>query len=422
MNKKKALRVTGLEVKNYMGIKAINIKPGPGVVKIEGPNGAGKSSVINGLWEMICGADESPPMPIRKGQKEAKLKATLGDIVIYLRHTAAGKYLEVKDNGLKCPSPQTMLNTLFTKVSMDPQAFIDMRPARRRELLLDLTGARAELEVLEGKQTDAYNERTLVNREIKTLEGKLVGAPLDEKIEERSVQEIMQKAQEAERHNRAIGSLVDQISRAKKESQDFERNIANLAKRIAELEYNNSNSIKLCKNLEKELAGMVPIDVSGFEVEITSAEEHNERVRAVAAANVLREELAGKQALSDKFTDEIESIQSARRDILNQTALPVKNLTVEGDNTIIDGKPFDNLSTTEQFRVAMEIGMALNPTLRVLRISRGPELDAKSMAEVYRFADEKDCQIWIEYVTEKSQGGFFIKDGELQNADNCETS
>jgi len=415
MNKKKALKVIRLEVKNYMGIKAVDIRPGPGVVKIEGRNRAGKSSVIGAIWAAIGGKNENPPIPIRKGQIDARIEVNLGELTVTRRFTKAGSHLEVKSNGLKYPSPQTMLDTLFTKVSMDPQAFIDLRPAQRRELLLDLTGARDELTVLENEQTEAYNERTLVNREIKTLKGKLDGAPPNEKIEEKSVQEIMQKAQEAERHNRAISSLVDQISRAKKESQDFERDIANLAKRISELEYKNGNSIKHRKALEKELNGLTPIDTSSFEKDIASAEEHNERVRAVAAANVLREELAKKESLSRHHTTEIDSAQSARRDILNRSDLPIKNLIVEGDSILIDGRPFENLSTSEQIRVAMNLGVALNPTLRVMRISRGRELDAESMAEVEKFAAKKDCQIWIEYVSETSEGGFFIKDGELQN-------
>jgi hypothetical protein len=58
--------------------------------------------------------------------------------------------------------------------------------------------------------------------------------------------------------------------------------------------------------------------------------------------------------------------------------------------------------------------MALNPTLRIIRISDGSLLDDKSMSIIREMAKAKDYQIWIEVVGDRV--GIQIEDGVVKGA------
>jgi len=78
------------------------------------------------------------------------------------------------------------------------------------------------------------------------------------------------------------------------------------------------------------------------------------------------------------------------------------------------GIPFHQASSSQQLRVSLAIAMALNPTLRIIRISDGSLLDDHSMAIIREMAKAKDYQIWIEVVGDRV--GIQIEDGLVKGA------
>ncbi|MNJ04825.1 hypothetical protein D3C73_1657670 [compost metagenome] len=59
------------------------------------------------------------------------------------------------------------------------------------------------------------------------------------------------------------------------------------------------------------------------------------------------------------------------------------------------------------------MAIALNPELRVIRITDGSLLDVNSLALVEEMARENDYQVWIEVVGEGPEGAYTIVDGEV---------
>jgi len=57
--------------------------------------------------------------------------------------------------------------------------------------------------------------------------------------------------------------------------------------------------------------------------------------------------------------------------------------------------------------------MALNPELRVIRISDGSLLDSANMKILKEVIKEKDFQIWCEVVDETGKVGFYIEEREM---------
>ncbi len=59
------------------------------------------------------------------------------------------------------------------------------------------------------------------------------------------------------------------------------------------------------------------------------------------------------------------------------------------------------------------MAMALNPKIRVIRITDGSLLDSENLALIEEMAGEHDFQIWIEKVDESGSVGITIEDGQV---------
>jgi ABC-type polar amino acid transport system ATPase subunit len=75
---------------------------------------------------------------------------------------------------------------------------------------------------------------------------------------------------------------------------------------------------------------------------------------------------------------------------------------------------FSQLSRGQQIRVSSAIGMALNPTLKVMFVRDGSLLDSEGKKEIAELAKSGDYQLWMELCDESGQVGFFLEDGEIK--------
>jgi len=76
--------------------------------------------------------------------------------------------------------------------------------------------------------------------------------------------------------------------------------------------------------------------------------------------------------------------------------------------------PFDQAGGADKMQVSLAIGMALNPTLRVLLIRDGSLLDEDSLQFVADMVGKNDYQCWIERVGEGEEVSVVIEDGQVR--------
>lgn len=418
------MKVLKLEVFNYLGVKAVEITPDGNVIRIEGKNEAGKSSVIGAIWAAIGGKDGQPNNPIRKGEKDGRIFIDLGDITVTRTFTEKGTYLTVANkDGFKATSPQETLNKLFTSVSFDPKAFMDKHPKERAEYLLDLTGQREKIDALDKKRKEVYDARYDVNRDVKNLEGKLSDAPEDEDVTEKSVADLVSQLERERERDEEIENMREQIDECNQtiadtaqRRRDIEIEIKELKQEYDQCGVTQDEAAQKAEHLQKMIDKAPASRVSEIQAEINTVDDHNKHVRAVLNARELRKELEQTKAKSDNYTAQIKKIDEEKLALLESAKLPVAGLNVEGDNILIDGIPFDDLATSKRIKISMEICAATQPTLRAMRISQGSELDSDSMAEIYKFAETNDFQVWMECVADEpsNTGEIFIEDGAIK--------
>ena len=67
------------------------------------------------------------------------------------------------------------------------------------------------------------------------------------------------------------------------------------------------------------------------------------------------------------------------------------------------------------------MGLALNPTLRVLLIRDGSLLDDDSMRLIAEMAAKADAQVWLERVGEGDKSAIIIEDGQIRSPANADS-
>jgi len=409
---KDTLRILGLQITNYKGIQALDLTPKGNVIKIEGDNEAGKSSAIDAIWSILEGEGHQPINPIRRGADKAEISLDLGDFTAKRTFTEKGTYLyvETKD-GFK--GSQKSLDMLYSRVTMDPMKFMNMKAAERNAVLLGLTGKKEELEAMSRDRKDIFDDRTLVNREVKKLKGKLSGLPEDKDVKEKTAAvlfEEIKRAQAVDKTRADYRFALDVMDKEtipgmNRENENSEAEI----KRLTELIASNNAYMQGLESqkivINNILAAASPErPLSEIQADIDSIDSYNKDVRDILAARETRKELAGKVKEADGLTNNIKQIDIDKAKILDNAKLPVENVTFEDDQLKIGGTPFEDLSTSQGIKASMKIAMALSPRLRVLHIKHGSELGEKSMAEVCKFANENNCQCWVEIVRAKPSG------------------
>jgi hypothetical protein len=416
-----------MDITNYLGIRAVSITPKGDVIRIEGKNGVGKSATINSIWAGLGGLKEVPTNPIRNGEKDARIFLDLGEFTVERKFTENNTYLKVMlKDGFEIKKGQTFLDQYFSKVSLDPMAFIDMKKAgERREFLLNLIGKKDAIDKLDVDRKAAYDDRTLKNREVVKLKA-LIPEEIDTEAKEVSVAALMAKLEAAQDEHRAFADLEllrndhkDALSDIATDRERIMKEIAKLNADLAALDTKEVREKELLDSTEKlveEKRGLLP-DLDAIRQEISDIEQTNARYRAAVAARAAQKDYDEAQAESDKMTAQIASIDAQKTELLASAKLPVPDLRLIDDDLWVGDVPFDSLNTASQLKVAMRLGIAANPKIRVLRFSEGSKLDSDSLREVEAFAVENDVQVWMERVCDSPQGGIFIKDGMIVDAE-----
>ncbi|KKM78490.1 hypothetical protein LCGC14_1359510 [marine sediment metagenome] len=123
---------------------------------------------------------------------------------------------------------------------------------------------------------------------------------------------------------------------------------------------------------------------------------------------------AQKEAI-EVDTKAIYAIDQKKADALLAAKFPVEGLGLTDDGITFEGLPLAEVASSVQLRVSIAIGIALNPTLKILLIRNGNLLDDDSLKLVAQQAEKADAQVWVEYVTASAEGvSVMLEDGHIQ--------
>ena len=401
------MKIISLETTNYKRAKHVEIIPDPNgnLVIVAGKNGQGKSSVLDSIAAALGGANsKTTPKPIRDGEDRAEIVLETEELTVTRVFTPSGSRLTLTSkDGAKYPKAQAKLDELVGKLSMDPLAFTLLDDKKQLAQLLDLVELPFDPEALEAERKQVFDERTAVNRRVKEFESALAQfgeLPADLPSAEVSVSGLLSEYHEALNENEVL-----------QRSQQFVESLQ------AEIEQLEEQLAKAKNDLSEALASVdpnaKPIDLTAIQAQIDGAEETNRLVRKAQERGALAFQFEAAKGQATSLTGKLDQIAQTKADGLAAAKFPVEGLGFTEEGVTYQGQPFKQASSAEQIRVSMAMAIALNPTLRVIRIQDGSLLDSDSLSLVEETAREHDMQVWMEVVGDDIENAYTIVDGEV---------
>lgn len=407
------MKIIELIASNILRINAIHLVPKSDVNEIKGLNGAGKSSVLDLIVLGFKGKKGAPAEPVTHGKKKGEIKLTIdGDADSGIpKFTITSKVTNDKIETiiepaslLKGETPRSFLDKLLGHISFDPLEFMNKAEKDQRNTLAALVGV--DIDQFDQDEKLAFDERTEKGRELKAAKIKvdaLTCYPDVKQSEETNFAELSDKLQKAMKHNQSIIDRTTSTERVKATGLKIKEEIDSLKLRLTELEEGLTVTINNYKKEKADIALLIPIDIEDIGFDIHSIEETNKKIRANILHAAESKTLKAVQSAYDKLDAKVESIREGRQKAIQSADLPIPNLSFGDDGLLYNSIPLKQCSDGEKLMVSMAISMALNPTLRVLRIKDGSLLDSNNLAILSKMVKDKGYQLFIERVQSKDE-------------------
>lgn len=416
-------RVIRLTASNVRKIVALDITPpAKGSYVVGGKNGQGKTSVLDCVMIAFCEADAENVKAIRQGAEQAVVTVETEQFsATRTIHESGRQTLVVKAReGHTIKRPREFLDGLIGNLSFDPLEFSRLSGKDQRAMLMSLTGLTVVLTDIDQQRSIIYDARKLVNQSLRDAKGTLRDLPAPDAAAPTEMVNVQPLLEEKNRQQRAIDDNA-----ANRRSAEAEETAVNalLAKRKAlfdEIKRLDAELIERGGKLRErrdELSNLIDPIISQIDDQIIEAQDTNQAFTAARSQNeavaTAKEKVTDLTADSTAKTAAIDKLEYDKSRILAAAEFPIEGLSFDGEDVLLNGIPFTQLSGAETLRVSLAMGMALNPKLRYIRITDGSLLDEDAKRFVHEQAMEKDYQVFIECVGEPDDAAIIIEDGAV---------
>jgi hypothetical protein len=174
--------------------------------------------------------------------------------------------------------------------------------------------------------------------------------------------------------------------------------IERLKQRIEELEKGVVQKRENYKCEKEELEKMRLIDLNSLKQDIAKIDEKNTMIRDNKRYNEEKGKLDNLRDVYGKLDIDLEAIRQERIDSLQSANIPVEGLSFSDDGLLYNDIPLAQCSDGEKLMISMRISMALNPTVKILRVKDGSVDGSEELGTLKEIVKDKGYQLWLESV------------------------
>lgn len=439
-----SLKISRATITNFKNIDHRVVEIGGRTMIISGKNEKGKSSLIQAL---TCSLNSKmiPPRPVKDGEETGLVEIEIsgthnGKEVTYevgIHFNAAtnkGRLFMTGADGKTITSGhKSVLDLVVGDISFDIMEFIAL--SKTDSGSASKAGVQKQIQILEKlvpsevmskindlkiERVETYDARTEQNREITRLEANIKSSKftqdeIDMYSKQQSVAEVNDELEKAKDFNAkfdAVQSFLDNFESKQNEVdghiRDFESQVTEYEEKIANLKANieEAKNIKLSNEelklkREAQLKGKSKKDTEAILNKLQNISDFNAKCVQVEGFKKSELDLVAMKKESDKLTDRISAIDVEKRELFQNSNLPVEGLEFDEEGVTYNGLPLDTnqLPSSKILEIGMKIGMALNPHLRLIVIKDGSLLDEDMMKYVIDEAGRNGYQLLIEVVS-----------------------
>lgn len=410
------VKIVSFQAENVKRIKAVEINPkDTGLTIIGGRNGQGKTSVLDSIaWAL--GGNKLKPSKAKRNDSviDPVINVTLSN-GLHIERKGTNSTLKVTDlNGNK--QGQKLLDSFIEELAINLPKFIDSSDADKAKTLLQIIGLADELFELERKEKEIYNDRQAIGRIADQKKKYAAEQPYYSDVPQdyinaseliKEQQDILARNGENKRKrdlaeqlkikseflSTKINSIREELEKAEKEYDSV----------ISDLEIANTNA----KDLEDE-------GTEELELSIKNTEEINRKVRANKDRELAEHEADKYKQEYDGYTNSLNEIRQAKMQLLNNADLPLPELSVEEGVLVYKGQQWDNMSGSEQLKVATAIVRKLKPDCQFVLIDKLEQMDNETLEEFNEWLIKEDLQAIATRVSTGDECSIIIEDGYVK--------
>lgn len=408
-----AVKINKLEIENVKRVKAVAIEPTPnGLTVIGGNNDQGKTSVLDAIAWALGGNKYKPTKAQREGSvTPPSLQITMNNGLIVKRDGKNSSLKVIDPTGKK--AGQQLLNEFVEELAINLPKFLEASDKEKAETLLQIIGVGDELFELDSAEARLYNDRRAIGQIADQKKKFALEKPYytDAPDELVSVSELIQQQQAILARNGENQRKREQVTKISQDLDLANQIVNSLKKQLQEAE---EKQAKLQADLEvahKSAADLKDESTAELEKQLAEIDEINRRVRANLDKEKAESDAKEFKEKYDSLTAEIEEIRAKRTDLLSKADLPLPGLSVMDGKLTYNNQQWDNMSSSEQLRVATAIVRKLKPDCGFVLLDKLEQMDLQTMNEFGKWLEQEGLQGIATRVSTGDECEIIIEDG-----------
>ena len=408
---KKAVKITQLTAENIKRIRAVQLTPAEnGLTVIGGDNNQGKTSVLDAICWALGGERYRPSQPGRDGSLiPPHIRIELSNGLVVERSGKNGSLKVTDPAGRR--GGQTLLNDFVEQLALDLPRFMQSSGREKARTLLKIIGVDEALARLEQEEQTLYNERLAIGRIAGSKSAHAAEmAHYDDAPEEPvSASELITRQQDIlarNAENARKRSRRDEIAR---QLEDVSRKLEALQEEHTRLSRDYAVATTAARDLLDESTAKLEADLRAVDAINVKVRSNMEKARAEAEAKEYSDRY-------DILTGRIEALRQEKRALLDGADMPLPELSVEDGELVYRGQRWDNMSGSEQLRVATAIVRRLNPECGFVLMDKLEQMDCKTLRQFGVWLEEQGLQAIATRVSTGDECSIIISDGYAAEA------
>lgn len=414
-----SVKITALEAENVKRIKAVALTPSPtGLTIVGGNNNQGKTSVLDALAWALGGEKFRPTAAARDGAlAPPHLKVILSNGVVVERKGKNSSLTVTDPTGQR--SGQQLLNAFVEPLALDLPRFMQASDKDKADTLLNIIGVGDALTGLDREIKALYDRRTVIGQigaQKRHAAEELTEYP-DAPSEPVSAIELIQQQQEILLHNADNQRKRMKLAQLEEQEKQLGRRVQELSQELEMVEHQLTAVQQDVQDATKTVAQLQDESTAELEQSIRNVEEINRQVSANLAKSKAQDEAERYAQEYTALTEQIKAKRTARMDLLNGADLPLTGLGVEDGSLTYNGKHWQDMSGSDQLRVATAIVRRLNPDCGFVLLDKLEQMDLATLAEFGSWLQTEGLQAIATRVSTGGECQIIIEDGRVKDAE-----
>lgn len=407
------VKINKLEIENVKRVKAVTIEPtSNGLTILGGNNNQGKTSVLDAIAWALGGNKYKPSKPARDGSMNPPtLRLELSNGLIVER--------KGKNSDLKVTDPsgqkagQQLLDSFVEELALNLPKFIESSAKDKANTLLQIIGVGEKLWELDRKEERLYNERRTIGQIADQKKKYAAEQPQypEAPNELVSIADLIHEQQEILARNGENARKRQNRENIVNEMHLSEARLKQLREQLAQEEAVHDKLMGDYVEANKSIEDLVDEPTEEIENSIANIEEINRKVRANLDKEKAEEDAKEYGSQYDNLSKQIQDVRDERTSLLDSADLPLPGLSVEDGELVFEGQKWDNMSGSQQLRVATAIVRKLKPECGFVLLDKLEQMDIPTLTEFGKWLESEGLQAIATRVSSGEECQIIIEDG-----------